>query len=1038
MENIGLHVKEIRYITSNKSTENRLHLEPSDELLRGFSLLQPSPSYGHNCTAMFISNTLSPGWMQIPCDETISHSLTLCEIENDNIFRKIPFKRSSIECPPGRIKKEGACHRISMWKHFKNVEPRYTCGMPGEDIASFAIFWHLVLHVPTLFTGNLSGTFVVRWNESSLTCLLTDSKTDIDLHLTHLNESHGVCDELSHLADGTVCSTQLLAIDTKSCFPGHFICADGTCILSSYYCDGAEHCPDSSDEATCAHVCSGNISSTAGCFSSECRKPFCQCYTHYFQCSSGGCVPWSHVCDLISHCMDGSDESWCNESSDNYKTRTFKHVTSSASPLHKDHGIFLCGNGSIIPVSLVNDRIPDCPHTSLDEELFMNISTGIHALHGSCRPDYIPCIESLSRCFPISSICTLEWNEYGHVKFCRTGRNVHKCRNFECPTLYKCPLSYCIPFHLVCDGQNDCPNGEDEMDCTDVSCPGLLKCHLDNLCVHPRNIGDFITQCSKSGDDEELYQKIVCPHTCRCMGQSMDCSQNVSSTLPVIEPEWKALNLSHGFVLGKIMVIHFPSPNKLLTLDLSHNAIKALRSVVFSNLWNLLFLHLHNNNLTYISNDHLLGLYSLHHINLLQNPLVTLGGSSFLHISKVLHIDLSGLKVNTLMPCNFRGLANVLSVNLSYNRLRYVESKSFCALPKVQFLDLRGNDLMGLSPNLFADLKTLKIIRLDQDSLCCVVSSISICNQHLSKDRPSCRDMINSMPLRVMAWVIALFILCLNTGSLVWWKRSSSASDFRIVMLGLSISDIIMGFALLYAVTLDGSYHGVFMAFYGVTWRNNSQCVVILFLYFISFQTSMMFLTAVVLLRFYGVFMPFRAKQTNSLRRPIFATIGFHLFFTMVLGFFLFMDKEVSTFTAVNFDCSILPLAVTRDDLSIPKLILLSYNSIFIIIAIVFSVMIVISVQQQRIQHDSSISSRDRRRITILIVRIFSAVGSCCAPYLCLVCFYVLVMGGLTISNDVGELLTLVILPLGAYINPFLYTFATSQFMISAKKNLVL
>ncbi len=1008
--------------------------------MRGFSVLQPSPSKEHNCTAMFLSNTLSPGWMQIPCDETISHSLTLCEIENDSIFKKIPVQRSSQECPAGRIKKEGACLHVRMWKQFKNLEHHYTCGMPGEDMAAYVLFWHLVLDVPTLFTGNLSGTFVVRWNESSPICLLTDTKTDIDLDLRHLNENPEICDELSHLADGTVCSTQMIPIDTKSCFPGHFICADGTCILSSYYCDGAQQCPDGSDETSCTHVCWGNISSTAECFSSKCRKPSCHCSTHYFQCRSGGCVPWSHVCDSISHCVDGSDEIWCKAGSGSYETRTFKHFTNAASPRHEDQGIFWCGNESTLPVSLVNDRIPDCPGTGLDEELFTNISTGIHALHGSCRPDYIPCIESLSRCFPISSVCILQWDEYGHVKFCRIGRNVHTCKNFECPTLYKCSLSYCIPFHLVCDGQNDCPNGEDEMDCTDVSCPGLLKCHLDNLCVHPRNIGDSIRHCSQSGDDEELYQKIVCPHTCRCMGQSMDCSQNVniSAMLPIIEPEWKALNFSHGFLLDKIMVIHFPSPNKLLTLDLSHNAIKSLRSAIFTNLSNLVFLHLNNNNFTYVSNDYLLGLYSLHHINLLQNPLATLGASSFLHISKVLHLDLSGLKINTLMPCNFQGLENVLSVNLSYNRLSFLESKSFCALPKVQLLDLRGNDLMGLSPNLFAHLKTLKIMRLDQDSLCCVVSSISMCNRLLLKDRPSCRDMINSIPLRVMAWIISLCVLCLNTGSLMWWKRSSSASDYRIVMLGLSISDTIMGFALLYAVTLDGSYRGVFMAFYGITWRNNSHCIVISFLYFISFQTSMMFLTVVVLLRFYGVFMPFHAKQKHSLGRPIFVTIGLLLFLTMVLGFFLFMDKEKFTFTAVNFDCSILPLAVTRDDLSIPKLILLCYNSIFIIVTIVFSVMIVISIQKQRIQHDSSIPSRDRKRTAILIARIFSALGSSCVTYVCLVCFYFLVMGGLTISNDVGELLTLVILPLGACVNPFLYTFATTQFMISAKKNLVL
>ncbi len=37
---------------------------------------------------------------------------------------------------------------------------------------------------------------------------------------------------------------------------------------------------------------------------------------------------------------------------------------------------------------------------------------------------------------------------------------------FRCPSgYYKCHGSYCIPPYLICNGQQDCPNGEEEKEC---------------------------------------------------------------------------------------------------------------------------------------------------------------------------------------------------------------------------------------------------------------------------------------------------------------------------------------------------------------------------------------------------------------------------------------------------------------------------------------------------------------------------------------------------------------------------------------------
>ena len=46
--------------------------------------------------------------------------------------------------------------------------------------------------------------------------------------------------------------------------------------------------------------------------------------------------------------------------------------------------------------------------------------------------------------------------------------------NDRCPGMYHCPDSFCLPFHKVCDGKSDCPDGADEINCKSYTCPGKV------------------------------------------------------------------------------------------------------------------------------------------------------------------------------------------------------------------------------------------------------------------------------------------------------------------------------------------------------------------------------------------------------------------------------------------------------------------------------------------------------------------------------------------------------------------------------------
>ncbi len=98
------------------------------------------------------------------------------------------------------------------------------------------------------------------------------------------------------------------------------------------------------------------------------------------------------------------------------------------------------------------------------------------------------------------------------------------CKMVQCSEKYfKCQDSYCIPETHQCNGQWDCPGGQDEKNCSHRTCPGQFKCHNSSICISRQGICDGELDCTFYKDDEKFCSIPFCPLDCVCLLYSISC-----------------------------------------------------------------------------------------------------------------------------------------------------------------------------------------------------------------------------------------------------------------------------------------------------------------------------------------------------------------------------------------------------------------------------------------------------------------------------------------------------------------------------------
>ena len=120
----------------------------------------------------------------------------------------------------------------------------------------------------------------------------------------------------ANYSHGALCKASVSKHTKRTCGHEHLECSNRECILGHYKCDGILDCTDGSDEQACHNiaVCEtslGTIPAHDYCIAA-CHPTSCRCKRIYYQCTSGGCISMSKICNINVDCLDGSDEAKCD------------------------------------------------------------------------------------------------------------------------------------------------------------------------------------------------------------------------------------------------------------------------------------------------------------------------------------------------------------------------------------------------------------------------------------------------------------------------------------------------------------------------------------------------------------------------------------------------------------------------------------------------------------------------------------------------------------------------------------------------------
>ena len=723
------------------------------------------PGKDEICVVILYIREHKPSWKMFPCNAKISR-YWICKhyaTARDSIHHQ---EYPSLSCRDRSLMIDNMCYEYRLVPRLDN--DMLNCGFDNAYLSY--VNQNLARH--------------------GISIMFIQNCTDLNIYG---NKLQGIMSFHNHGYHRTPTKVKIFQLKTSGtnfsvCGPQTQRCDDGSCRVQSIICMFDFECAPH----LCACMIGNQLHYNKHYCRHQCPPGICTCPSLTFQCSTGGCIPYTHVCDDDYNCADASDEFCVAESFRGYYFR--KKPVNLRFVSTKDTlrclG-FICSTGLCIDVQLVNDLMPDCADAK-DESHSLSIK--YESLHFHCKAGQeIPCVPGHSKCFEMNVLCLYDRDHLGHIAYCRDGAHLQDCIYINCINTFKCPQSYCIPLRNVCDGINDCYGREDEINCNNNICPGYLKCRRFEFCIHPTGICDGYSHCPY-GDDEEICDILGCPMGCTCLGRGIVCRDKRWSYIPAI-PFKDITYLSWGSNHAYFPTFaNLSSLSRLVILDLSKSVIIKICPAFqeqYTFYETLQALYLQHNDINHLSPNCFAQLLPLLVINLQGNPLVNIADDAF-----------RGISLNVLILWN---------TQLSSFSGQWVQS-----FYNLKVLDTRGVKFSHLSQTAVNSLNELQTVYTDDTKFCCILQNIQHCHGYKGNNRICFRLLSHSL----LSAILIFFVITLQIFILIsmWYVAKLFAISKPVQFLLHNAILINRSLCLLYVVsivTIDGVYANHYILWYG-------------------------------------------------------------------------------------------------------------------------------------------------------------------------------------------------------------------------------
>ncbi|KAJ8308124.1 hypothetical protein KUTeg_012998 [Tegillarca granosa] len=332
----------------------------------------------------------------------------------------------------------------------------------------------------------------------------------------------------------------------------------------------------------------------------------------------------------------------------------------------------------------------------------------------------------------------------------------------------------------------------------------------------------------------------------------------------------------------------------MLVLDLSKNLLTIIKSYTFQGLYHLKKLYLEGN-----------------------SELHTIQSFAFHSLHKVLSLRIVNSKLKYLEENSFNGMSSLRVLDLRNNKLQHLEKGVFSELKSLSHLFITGNDI-HIGKDMFHGLVRIEWLSPDSYDICCMspatVTGKSIICTAKKFQVSSCDNLISYEVLRLSIWVVGGLALLGNMGSLVYrflYDRDRIRRTYSIFIIGLSVSDFLMGVYMLIIAAMDVKFRGQYI-WNDLKWRQSQLCAIAGILATVSSESSAMLICLLALDRCLSIKLPFSRKKFNVKSSVILLFVCFSVSLLLAVIPFFPLPYFDGKFYSRSSVCVALPLTSDR------------------------------------------------------------------------------------------------------------------------------